>query len=113
MKIIRFIAGLLLVINGILHIFEYTNISENSGSIGVLIFGIIYIIIGVLLFSKNLYPVYLAIIIPIIGMTLSLIKFGAPELLSLSALFKFIGLIVVICCVFVLVNYKKLQTSAI
>ena len=111
MKALRFFAGAFLILNGILHIIEYLNISSNPGSIGILVFGIIYIIIGVLLFNKKLYPVYLGLIIPMIGMSLSIIKFGIPELISLSTLFKLIGIIVIICCVYILFNKKRLNTS--
>jgi hypothetical protein len=108
MKTIRQIAGLLLLLNGVLHIVEYINTSYNPGNIGILLFGVIYLITGLLLFNRKLYPVYLGVIIPIIGMTLSVIKFGIPELVSLSALFKVIGLIVICCCGYILVNTKKL-----
>ena len=106
MKTIRQIAGLLLMINGILHFIEYTNTYSNPGSIGILVFGIIYSITGLLLFNKKTYPVYLGLIIPIIGMTSSIIKFGVPEFFSLSALFKLIGLIVIFSCGYILVNKK-------
>lgn len=106
MKKLRQIAGLLLLINGILHIVEYLNTSSNPASFGILAFGMIYIITGLLLFNKKTYPVYLGIFIPITGMTLSIIKFGFPELLSLSALFKLIGLIVICCCGYILIKKK-------
>jgi len=107
MKTIRLLAGILLIINGVLHIVLYLQTSNNAGSFGILAFGIIYIITGLLLFNKKRYPIYLGIIIPIIGMSLSLIKFGVPELISLSALFKVIGLIVIICCVIIVLSKKK------
>jgi uncharacterized membrane protein HdeD (DUF308 family) len=106
MKTIRLLAGILLIINGVLHIVLYLQPSNNAGSIGILAFGIIYIITGLLLFNKKKYPIYLGIIIPIIGMSLSLIKFGVPELISLSALFKVIGLIVIVCCGYIIVRLK-------
>jgi uncharacterized membrane protein HdeD (DUF308 family) len=109
MKTIHQIAGLLLLINGVLHIVEYLNTSNTPGSIGILVFGIIYIITGLLLFNKKTYPVYLGLIIPITGMTLSIIKFGVPELFSLSALFKLIGLIVICCCGYILVTRKNFE----
>ena len=108
MKIIRLLAGILLIINGVLHIVLYIQTSNNAGSIGILAFGIIYIITGLLLFNKKRYPIFLGIIIPIIGMTLSLIKFGVPELISLSALFKAIGLLVIICCSYLLTKQKNI-----
>mgnify|MGYP002476184319 CR=1 FL=1 len=110
MKTIRLLAGILLIINGILHIVLYLQTSNNAGSIGILAFGIIYIITGLLLFNKKSYPIYLGIIIPIIGMSLSFIKFGVPELISLSALFKVIRLIVIICCGYIMVNQKKIKS---
>jgi len=111
MKTIRLLAGILLVINGILHIVLYLQTSNNAGSIGIFAFGIIYIITGLLLFNKKKYPVYLGIIIPIIGMSLSFIKFGVPELISLSALFKVIGLLVIVCCSYIIVNQKKINPA--
>jgi len=61
--------------------------------------------------NKKKYPVYLGIIIPIIGMSLSFIKFGVPELISLSALFKVIGLLVIVCCSYIIVNQKKINPA--
>lgn len=107
MKTIRLIAAILLLLNGVLHFVLYLQTSNNAGSIGILAFGIIYIITGLLLFNKKRYPIYLGIIIPIIGMSLSLIKFGFPELISLSALFKAIGLMVIICCCYIAVIQKN------
>jgi uncharacterized membrane protein HdeD (DUF308 family) len=111
MKTIRLLAGILLIINGVLHIILYLQTSNNAGSVGILVFGIIYIITGLLLFNKKRYPVYLGIIIPIIGMSLSFIKFGVPELISLSALFKVIGLLVIVCCSYIIVNQKNINPA--
>ncbi len=112
MKTLRFLAGLLLIINGVLHFVEYLNMSNKPGSIGVLIFGVIYIVIGILLFNRKIYPIYLGVIIPLIGMTLSIIKFGIPDLISLSALFKLIGLIVILCCAYLLIKQNRLNTAS-
>jgi uncharacterized membrane protein HdeD (DUF308 family) len=102
MRTIRLLAGMLLLISGILHIIAYFNNPDSPGSVPVFSFGVIYLIIGSLLFSRKKYPVYLSIIVPLIGMTLSLLKFGIPELLSLSALFKVLEIIAVVCCVVLL-----------
>jgi uncharacterized membrane protein HdeD (DUF308 family) len=107
MKQIRILAGVLLLITGVLHVVLYIQDPEVPGSIGLLVFGIIYALIGILLFNRKKYPLYLGLIIPLIGMTLSIIKFGIPELISLLALFKVIGLIVVICCGYLLWGRNK------
>ena len=46
MKTIRLLAGILLIINGVLHIVLYLQTSNDAGSIGILVFGIIYILTG-------------------------------------------------------------------
>jgi uncharacterized membrane protein HdeD (DUF308 family) len=107
MKTIRLLAGILLLISGVLHIVAYFQTPESPGSIPVLTFGVIYVIIGALLFNRKEYPLYLAIFVPLIGMTLSLIKFGIPELISLSALFKVLEIIAIVCCVVLLIKCKK------
>jgi uncharacterized membrane protein HdeD (DUF308 family) len=108
MKSIRLLAGILLLITGILHVVLYIKDPNVLGSIGLLIFGIIYAVTGILLFNRKIYPLYLGLIIPLIGMTLSIIKFGIPDLISLLALFKLIGIIVIICCGYLLLNRKKM-----
>jgi uncharacterized membrane protein HdeD (DUF308 family) len=107
MKTIRLLAGILLLVSGILHVVAFFKAPDSQGSVPVLSFGIIYMIIGALLFNRKKYPLYLAIIVPIIGMILSLIKFGIPELVSLSALFKVLEIIAIICCVVVLIPSKN------
>ncbi len=103
----RLFAGILLLISGILHIIAYFRAPDSPGSIPVLAFGVIYMIVGFLLFSRKRYPLYLAIIVPFTGMTLSLIKFGIPELISLSALFKVLEIIAVVCCIVLLLKSQK------
>jgi uncharacterized membrane protein HdeD (DUF308 family) len=107
MKTIRLLAGLLLLVSGILHVIVYFQAPENPGSIGILGFGVIYCLTGLLLFNKKIYPLYLGIVVPLIGMTLSLIKFGIPDLISMSALFKLLEIIAVSCCLYLLISKKK------
>ncbi len=106
MRTIRLLAGTLLIISGVLHIVAYFQAPDSPGSIPVFSFGIIYMINGFLLFNRKKYPLYLAIFVPVIGMILSLIKFGIPELISLSALFKVLEIIAVACCIALLVKVK-------
>jgi uncharacterized membrane protein HdeD (DUF308 family) len=107
MRTFRLLAGILLLISGILHIASYFRAPDSPGNIPVLSFGVIYLIVGALLFNRHKYPLYLAIIVPLIGMTLSLIKFGMPELVSLSALFKVLEIVAVLCCIVLLIKGKK------
>lgn len=111
MRTIRLLAGMLLLISGMLHIVAYFQAPTSPGSIPVLAFGVIYMIVGFLLFNRKKYPIYLAIIVPVIGMTLSLIKFGIPELVSLSALFKVLEIIAVVSCFVLLIKSEKPEKS--
>jgi uncharacterized membrane protein HdeD (DUF308 family) len=107
MKTIRKLAGFFILISGILHVYLYFKSTGNPGSLGILVVGFIYCVTGLLLFNSRRYPLYLGLAVPLIGMTLSLIKFGIPELISLSALFKVLGIIAVVCCIVLLVKSKK------
>ena len=107
MKTIRLLAGILLVITGVLHIASYIKAPDDPGSIGMLVFGIIYGITGLLLFTKKMFPVYLGLILPLIGMTIAIIKFGFPVLISMMGLLLLIDVIVIICCAYLIMNRKK------
>lgn len=111
MKTIHYLAGILLLLTGILHIVMFVQQHEDPDVTGILIFGIIYTVIGLLLFTKKIYPLYLGLIVPVIGMTLSIIKFGLPELLSMLALFKVIGLIAVILCGYLILKTRQTSVS--
>jgi hypothetical protein len=113
MKTLRILAALLLLISGVLHFVEYFNKSDVPGSIGIFAFGVVYCVIGALLFNSKMYPVYLGIFIPLIGMTLSIIKFGIPEFVSISALFKAMEVIAIICCSIILVNTQIIKTKTV
>lgn len=70
-----------------------------------MVVGSMYCVTGLLLFINRRYLLYLGIAVPLIGMTLSFIKFGVPELFSLSALFKVLGVATIAFCSIVL--FKK------
>jgi hypothetical protein len=113
MKTLRILAALFLLIAGVLHFVEYFNKSDLRGSIGIAAFGVIYCLIGALLFNSKMYPVYIGILIPLIGMTLSIIKFGVPELVSISALFKAMEIIAIVCCSIIVINAQLTKTKTV
>jgi len=108
MKTIRILAGILLLITGVLHAILYIKTPDEPGMIGYLVFGIIYACIGILLFTRNIYPVYLGLIFPLIGFIISLIKFGFPIFISIDTLLYVIDIVVIICCVMLVMKRKKL-----
>ncbi len=100
-------AGILVLLSGVLHVYLYIKSPGAPGSVGILVVGLIYAITGLLLFNSKKFPLYLGIAMPIIGMTLSFLKFGVPEVFSLSALFKLLGVAGVVCCSIVLFNKPR------
>jgi hypothetical protein len=107
MKALRLLAAVLLVVTLALHIIVYFRTPDVPGMFGFVVFGIIYGIIGVLLFTKKMYPVYLGLIFPIIGFIIANVKFGFPALISLDAILHLIDIIVVICCAILILNREK------
>jgi len=107
MKTLRQLAASLILLSGILHVWLYFKAPDDPESMPMLVVGLIYAMTGSLLFTNKKYPLYLGIVIPLIGMTLSFVKFGMPEIFSFSALFKLLGAVAVICCSIVLFKKSK------
>jgi len=108
MKTLRIIAGILMLITGVWHILIYFQAPGDPGSVGTLIFGIIYLITGILLLTKKIYPLYLGLILPLIGMTVYLIKFGFPAFISVMTLLLLIDVIVILSCAYLLLKRKSI-----
>ena len=110
MKNIRYIAALLLIISGVLHIVSYFKTPNDPGIMGVLAFGIIYAAIGLLLLMPNMYAVYLGLIFPIIGIIAVLVKIGINNLSYTMILLLLIDIVVIICCAYLLINRVKVKS---
>jgi hypothetical protein len=110
MKNIRYVAALLLIISGVLHIALYFKTPNDPGIMGVLAFGIIYGAIGLLLLMPNMYSVYLGLIFPIIGIIAVLVKIGIHNLSYMMLLLLLIDIVVIVCCAYLLINRIKVKS---
>jgi uncharacterized membrane protein HdeD (DUF308 family) len=110
MKNIRYVAAMLLIISGVLHIVMYFKTPHDPGIMGVLIFGIIYAAIGLLLFMPNIYALYLGLLFPIIGIVTALVKIGIDNLGYLMILLLLIDIVVIICCAYLLINRARVKS---
>lgn len=110
MKNIRYVAAMLLIISGVLHIVLYFRTPHDPGIMGVLAFGIVYAAIGLLLFMPNRYALYLGLIFPIIGLIAGLVKIGIDNLGSMMILPLMIDIMVIICCGYLLINRTKVKS---
>ena len=108
MKAIRNIATILLLSTGVLHVFLFIQEPRATGSAAVLVFGIIYFIIGIILFLKMKYSHFLGIIVPLIGIIFGLVAF---DLGDMSPLMKVLGIIetaiIILCSILVRESRKK------
>ncbi len=109
MKNIRYVAAMLLIISGALHIALYIKTPHDPGIMGVLAFGIIYAAIGLLLLMPNMYAVYLGLIFPIVGIIAVLVKIGLKNLGYMMILLLLIDIVVIICCAYLILNRKKIE----
>lgn len=104
MKNIRYLAAMLLIIDGILHIVMYFKTPHDPNIMGILAFGIIYIAVGILMFMPNIYSVYLGLIFPIIGIIAACVKIGIHNLGYTMILTLLIDIVVIFCCAYLLIK---------
>jgi len=110
MKNIRYVAAMLLIISGVLHIVLYSRTPHDPGIMGVLVFGIVYAAIGLLLFMPNRYALYLGLIFPIIGLIAALVKMGIDNLDYMMILLLLIDIVVIICCAYLLIYRTRVKS---
>jgi len=110
MRTIRFLAALLLVITGVMHLVLYFKAPDDPAALGMLAFGVIFGVSGLLLFTSKMYAVMLGLVFPIIGMTAGIAKFGLNDLSYTMALLYLIDVVVVICCTYLLLKRYKAKS---
>ena len=108
MKTIRYLAALLLVISGIWHLALYFKAPDIWGIVA-LVFGIMYVIIGLLLFTPKKVGVYLGLI-PLIPLIAAPFMVDLKSLDLTTALILLIDLVVVICCAYLLLKRNKTKS---
>jgi vacuolar-type H+-ATPase subunit I/STV1 len=110
-KTIRSIAAGLLLLTGILHVIQITTAAAiDAAMIITVTFGVLYLVLGFLLFRENRRIVWLAAILPLVGLFLAAIgMLDKPTLLK--ALFMAIDIAVAACC-FYLIFRKEDRTLA-
>jgi len=98
MKAIRYIASILLLAAGVIHLLLFIQDPAAKGSAVVLAFGIIYLVIGILLALKIKYSVLSGIIFPLIGTIAGLTLFDPAELTLLLKILGIIDAVVIVLC---------------
>ena len=107
MKTIRYLAGCLLLLTGVLHFLPIIETPSDPNAIGMLVGGIIYLTIGVLLIMKIKFAPLLGLFFPLLGIVLGFLVLGFKNWDSFMSFLYAIDAVVVICCLLLLLNKKK------
>ena len=110
MKTIRFLAGFLMIITGILHVVSIFKETLDSNTIPTLGFGIIYLAIGIFLLLDKKFSKILGVIFPLIGLGVGFFIVGLRNWNTMLAIMFIIDAIVVVCCFVLLLSRYKVKT---
>jgi len=105
MKIIRFLAGTLMIISGVWHSILAFQTAESRPP--MIAFAIAYLIIGILLLINNSWGIYLGAVLPLAGILAASIKIGWSNFDTSMMILIIIDIIVIISCVLMLIYRKK------
>ena len=98
MKTIRYLAVGLLLLTGLLHVTQLITTTVFDGAILItVIFGIIYLLLGVLLFRGSRIVLWLGAILPLVGLLLASVGMLTKPTI-LGGLFMVIDIAIAACC---------------
>ncbi|MBE3040917.1 MAG: hypothetical protein IMZ62_19140 [Chloroflexi bacterium] len=108
MERIRYLAGGLLVLTGVVHVLQLLAQPFNVNGVITVIFGVLYLLIGVFLFRRDHRNWTIAgIVLPLLGILLTVMgMLQAHTINMLQIFFVVVDVIVAVCCIY-LVTGKK------
>jgi hypothetical protein len=112
MKTIRYLAALLMVITGILHVLPMFNEVKDPNAVPMLGFGIVYFAIGVFLFLDKKFSGMLGIIFPLIGLGVGFGVVGLRNWDTMLTIMFLIDAVVVACCLIMVLNRSKVVNGS-
>jgi len=112
MKTIRYLAALLMVITGVLHVLPMFKEVKDPNALPMLGFGVVYLAIGVLLFMDKKISQILGIVFPLIGLGVGFGVVGLKNWDTMLTIMFIIDAVVVICCIVLLLNRNKVKTES-
>ncbi len=112
MKTIRYFAGILMLITGIMHLLPIFNVPRDPNALPMFAFGIVYFTIGVLLILNKKISRILGIVFPLIGLATGFFVVGLKNWDIMLTIMFIIDAVVVICCTALLLNRKKVMVDS-
>jgi hypothetical protein len=110
MKPIRYIAGCLLLLTGVLHLIPIFKSPADPNALPMMGFGILYFAVGVLLLMKKRFATYLGIIVPLVGLGVGFFVVGFKNWDAMLSFLFGIDAVVIVCCIVLLINKKKVES---
>ncbi|HPF03340.1 MAG TPA: hypothetical protein PLE95_09055 [Bacteroidales bacterium] len=109
MKTIRHLAAGLLFLTGVLHI--YLSIAESTQEqfLPTLIFGIVYCILGFLIFLKKRFAIWIGLILPLLPLTGSLVKVDFKTTDPMTFIVLGFDLAILLSCLILILSKSKSQ----
>jgi uncharacterized membrane protein HdeD (DUF308 family) len=98
MKTILYAAAFLLLLTGVLHLIPIFKTSSDPNALPMMVFGILYLAVGVLLLMKKHFAIYLGIIVPAIGLLVGFFVVGIKNWDTMLCFLFGIDAVVIICC---------------
>jgi hypothetical protein len=111
MKTIRYFAAVLMLVTGGMHILPMFTTPKDPNALPMLGFGIVYFTIGVLLILNKKIAEILGIVVPLAGLAIGFFKIGLKNWDTMLTIMFIIDAVVIICCIFLLLNRKKTPLS--
>jgi uncharacterized membrane protein HdeD (DUF308 family) len=107
MKTIRYFAGILMLITGLLHVMPMFSETRDPNALPMLAFGIAYFVTGVLLVLNKKFSPIMGIAFPLIGLATGFFVVGLKNWNTMLTIMFLIDAVVVICCIVLLMNRNK------
>jgi hypothetical protein len=107
MKTIRYIAGLLMLVTGVLHLLPMFKVPRDPNALPMLAFGISYLTTGVLLILNKKISEVLGIAFPLIGLAVGFFVVGFKNWNTMLTIMFIIDAVVVFSCFILVSNRKK------
>ncbi|MCX7011052.1 MAG: hypothetical protein NTW86_00545 [Candidatus Sumerlaeota bacterium] len=100
------IAGALMLLSGVTHVSQVFVYGYRNHVIGAAAFGVVYLVIGALLFRRMRLGAWLGATLPVIGGVLGAIRYATMQANPFSLFHIGIDIIVVPICIYIAMGHK-------
>lgn len=110
MKTIRYTAASLLLLTGLMHAYYMLRAPHESNSIGLLIFGIVFMVTAIFVYLDSKLALYAGILIPFIGGVLAITDIS-KHFSRHMLVFLIIDILIILCLLYVLLRNKNVRSA--